>query len=163
MISKITPCLLFDTEAEDAARYYTGIFKNSKITSISRYPEFGQDIHGKPAGSVLMVSFELNGQSFTALNGGPDCEFNEAISFKIECETQEEVDYYWEKLSAGGDPQAQQCAWLKDKFGLSWQIVPKIIPAMLCDPDAAKSARVFQVIIEMKKPDFSALQRAYEG
>jgi predicted 3-demethylubiquinone-9 3-methyltransferase (glyoxalase superfamily) len=119
MSMKISPCLWFDHQAEDAARFYAAIFKGSKIDAISRYPEAGQEIHGKPPGSVLTVAFELNGQSFTALNGGPFFKFNEAVSFQIECMTQEEVDYYWERLSQGGDPQAQQCGWLKDKFGLS--------------------------------------------
>jgi predicted 3-demethylubiquinone-9 3-methyltransferase (glyoxalase superfamily) len=163
MTTKIAPCLWFDTEAEAAARYYIGIFKNSKITAISHYPETGQEIHGKPAGSVLLVAFELNGQSFTALNGGPQFKFSEAISLQVECEDQAEVDYYWEKLSAGGDPSAQQCGWVQDKYGLSWQVVPKVISTMLCDPDAAKAARVFQAIMPMKKIDIAALQRAYEG
>jgi predicted 3-demethylubiquinone-9 3-methyltransferase (glyoxalase superfamily) len=136
---KITPCLWFDHEAENAAKFYTTIFKNSKITAISRYPDTGQEIHGKPAGSVLTVAFELNGQSFTALNGGPHFKFNEAVSFQIECETQEEVDYYWEKLGVGGPPEAQQCGWVKDKFGLSWQVIPKVLPELLNDPDTAKS------------------------
>lgn len=163
MTNKIAPCLWFDTEAEAAARYYIGIFKNSKITAISHYPDNGQEIHGKPAGSVLLVAFELNGQSFTALNGGPQFKFTEAISFQVECEDQAEVDYYWENLSAGGDPSAQQCGWVQDKYGLSWQVVPKVIPAMLCDPDAARAARVFQAIMPMKKINIAALQRAYEG
>jgi predicted 3-demethylubiquinone-9 3-methyltransferase (glyoxalase superfamily) len=163
MPTKIAPCLWFDTEAEEAARYYIGIFKNSKITAISYYPEAGQEIHGKAAESVLTVSFELNGQSFTALNGGPHFKFNEAVSLQVECEDQAEVDYYWDKLSAGGDARAQQCGWVADKYGLSWQIVPKIIPRMLTDPDRAKSTRVFQAIMGMKKIDIAALERAYAG
>lgn len=162
MRTKISPCLWFDHEAEDAARFYTAIFRDSKITAISRYGEAGQEIHGKPPGSVLTVAFELNGQSFTALNGGPVFKFNEAISLQIECETQEEVDYYWEKLSEGGDPNAQQCGWLKDQFGLSWQVVPKILPELLTDPDPAKSQRAFQAMLQMKKLDFAALQRAFD-
>src|SRR3954447_14881204 len=110
------PCLWFDNQAEAAARFYISIFKNSKITAISRYPEAGKEIHGKPPGSVLTVAFELNGQPFTALNGGPVFKFNEAVSFQIECDNQAEVDYYWEKLNEGGDPNAQQCGWLKDKY-----------------------------------------------
>ena len=163
MKTKISPCLWFDHQAEDAARFYTGIFKDSKITAISRYPEVGQEIHGKPPGSVLTVAFELNGQSFTALNGGPVFKFNEAVSFQIECETQEEVDYYWERLSEGGAPQAQQCGWLADKFGLSWQVVPKVLPEMLMDPDTAKSQRAFQAMLQMKKLDIAGLQRAFAG
>ena len=160
---KISPCLWFDHEAEDAARYYTGIFNNSKITDISRYPDAGQEIHGKPAGSVMVAAFELDGQPFTALNGGPIFKFNEAVSFQIECETQEEVDYYWEKLSAGGDPNAQQCGWLKDKFGLSWQVVPKGMHEILNDPDTGKSKRAFEAMLQMKKLDIEGLQRAFAG
>jgi predicted 3-demethylubiquinone-9 3-methyltransferase (glyoxalase superfamily) len=163
MHTKISPCLWFDNEAEDAARFYTAIFKDSKIVAISRYPEAGQEIHGKPPGLVLTVAFELNGQPFTALNGGPMFKFNEAVSFQIECATQEEVDYYWERLSEAGDPQAQQCGWLKDKFGLCWQIVPKVLPELLTDPDTAKSQRAFQAMLQMKKLDIAGLQRAFAG
>jgi predicted 3-demethylubiquinone-9 3-methyltransferase (glyoxalase superfamily) len=163
MPSKITPCLWFDDEAEDAARFYTGIFKDSKISNISYYPDEGREVHGKPPGSVMVVAFELNGQSFTALNGGPHFKFNEAVSMQIECEDQEEVDYYWARLSEGGDPDAQQCGWLKDKFGLSWQVVPKIAIELFTDPDAAKSQRAFQAMLQMKKLDIAALQRAFAG
>ena len=163
MLSKITPCLWFDHQAEDAALFYTAIFRNSKITAISRYPETGQEIHGKPAGSVMVVAFELEGQSFTALNGGPHFKFNEAVSLQIECETQEEVDHFWERLSEGGDPAAQQCGWLKDKFGLSWQVVPKVLPQLLADPDTAKSQRAFQAMLPMKKLDIAGLQNAFAG
>jgi predicted 3-demethylubiquinone-9 3-methyltransferase (glyoxalase superfamily) len=163
MLAKISPCLWFDDQAEDAARFYIAVFKDAKITAISRYPDAGREIHGKPPGSVLTVAFELNGQSFTALNGGPQFVLNEAISFQIECETQEELDHYWEKLSAGGEPEAQQCGWLKDKFGVSWQVFPKFLPALLTDPDAAISQRVFQAMLEMKKLDIAALQRAVAG
>ena len=162
MHTKISPCLWFD-QAEDAARFYTAIFKDSKIVAISRYPEAGQEIHGKPPGSVMVVAFELNGQSFTALNGGPIFKFTEAVSFQIECASQEEVDYYWQRLSEAGDPEAQQCGWLKDKFGLSWQIVPKVLPELLTDPDTAKSQRVFQAMLKMKKLDIEGLQRAFAG
>jgi predicted 3-demethylubiquinone-9 3-methyltransferase (glyoxalase superfamily) len=161
--SKISPCLWFDNQAEEAARFYTAIFKDSKITAVSRYPEAGQEIHGKPPGSVMTVAFELDGQSFTALNGGPIFKFNEAISLQIECETQGEVDYYWEKLSAGGPPEAQQCGWVKDQFGLSWQVVPKVLPELLTDPDTAKSQRAFQSMLQMKKLDIAGLQRAFAG
>jgi predicted 3-demethylubiquinone-9 3-methyltransferase (glyoxalase superfamily) len=161
--AKITPCLWFDDQAEDAARFYATIFKDSKIVAISRYSEAGQEIHQKPAGSVLTVTFELNGHSFTALNGGPHFKFNEAVSFQIECATQEEVDYFWERLSQGGDPEAQQCGWVKDKFGLSWQIVPKVLPELLSNPDAVKSQRAFQAMLKMKKLDIKGLQRAFAG
>jgi len=163
MLHKISPCLWFDTQAEEAARFYTSIFKDSKITAVSRYPDTGQEIHGKPAGSVLTVVFELEGQSFTALNGGPQFQFSPAVSFQIECATQEELDYYWEKLSADGDPAAQQCGWLADRFGLSWQVVPKILPELLTSADTAGSKRVFQAVLQMKKLDIAALRRAFAG
>jgi predicted 3-demethylubiquinone-9 3-methyltransferase (glyoxalase superfamily) len=159
----ITPCLWFDTQAEEAARYYTSIFKNSKLGNISRYDEAGHDVHGKPAGSVLTVEFELNGQRFTALNGGPHFKFNEAVSFQIMCESQEEVDYYWNKLSEGGDPKAQQCGWLKDKFGLSWQVIPTEMIQMLSDKDREKRSRAMEAMLQMKKLDVRELRRAYEG
>ena len=161
MTAKITPCLWFDHEAEDAARFYTGIFEDSKIVSIARYPDAGQEIHGKAPGSVPIVEFELRGQSFTALNGGPTHKFNEAVSLQIDGKTQEEVDYFWERLSEGGDPNAQQCGWVKDKFGLSWQIVPNVLPKMLVDLDASRSERVFQAMLGMKKLDIAALERAF--
>jgi len=163
MLNKISPCLWFDTQAEDAARFYTSIFKDSKITAVSRYPDAGQETHGKPVGSVLTVVFELEGQSFTALNAGPHFQFSPAVSFQVDCATQEELDYYWEKLSAGGDPTAQQCGWLADRFGLSWQIVPGILPKLLTNPDTAASQRVFQAVMQMKKLDIAALQRAFVG
>ena len=162
-IHKISPCLWFDDRGEEAARFYVGIFKNSKILEISRYSEAGQEVHGRPPGSVMVVSFELNGQPFTALNGGPHFKFSEAISFQVFCETQEEVDHYWSKLSAGGDPNAQQCGWLKDKFGLSWQVVPTVLTTMLMDPDPAKSKRAMEALLQMKKLDIEKLQRAYAG
>ena len=141
-MQKITPCLWFDDQAEAAVVFYTAIFKNSKIVNVSRYGEAGQKIHGKPVGSVMTMAFELDGQTFTALNGGPMFKFNEAISFQVSCETQDEVDYYWEKLSEGGDEKAQGCGWLKDKYGVSWQIVPDILPKLINDPDTEKSKRV---------------------
>jgi predicted 3-demethylubiquinone-9 3-methyltransferase (glyoxalase superfamily) len=162
-LQPITPCLWFDTQAEEAARYYTGIFKSSKIGTITRYGEAGREVHKKPAGTVMTVQFELNGQPFTALNGGPDFKFNEAISFQIMCRTQDEVDHYWNKLSAGGDPQAQVCGWLKDKFGLSWQVVPTVLAEMMADPDKEKSGRVMEALLQMKKLDIAELERAYEG
>ena len=162
MPTKITPCLWFDHEAEAAARFYTSVFKNSKIGVISRYGEAGKEVHGRPAGSVMTVEFELDGQSFTALNGGPIFKFNEAVSLQIECATQEEVDYYWAKLSEGGDPSAQQCGWLKDQFGLSWQVVPKIMAHLFKEPGPGAD-RAMQAMLQMKKLDIAELERAYRG
>jgi predicted 3-demethylubiquinone-9 3-methyltransferase (glyoxalase superfamily) len=162
-LQSITPCLWFDDQAEDAAKLYTSIFKNSQIGAISRYGEAGREIHGKPPGSVLTVAFELDGQSFTALNGGPVFKFNEAISLMVNCDSQEEIDYYWEKLSAGGDPSAQQCGWLKDQFGLSWQVVPTALTALMSDPDPAKSGRAMAALMQMKKLDIAELKRAAAG
>jgi predicted 3-demethylubiquinone-9 3-methyltransferase (glyoxalase superfamily) len=159
----IVPCLWFDTQAEEAARFYTGIFPNSRIGTISRYGEAGQDVHGRPPGSVMVVEFELNGQPFTALNGGPHFRFNEAISFQIMCRTQEEVDHYWNRLSEGGDPAAQQCGWLKDKYGVSWQVVPTVVAEMMSHPDREKSERAMEALLKMKKLDIAALQRAFAG
>ncbi len=161
-VQRITPCLWFDSEAEEAARLYVGVFKNSRITSVSRYGEAGREVHGKAPGTVMTVAFELDGQPFTALNGGPLFKFTEAISFQVPCETQDEVDYYWDKLSAGGDQQAQQCGWLKDKFGLSWQIVPSALTDMLTDPDGRKSQRVMAAMLQMKKIELEILEEAYQ-
>ena len=161
--SKIAPCLWFDDEAEPAAAFYTGIFPNSRIGTVLRYSEVGQEFHGKPAGSVMTVAFELDGLSFTALNGGPLFRFNEAVSLQVYCETQQEIDHYWEKLSAGGDENAQQCGWLKDRYGLSWQIVPLVLLDMLQDPAPEKSQRAMAALFQMKKLDIAALQRAYAG
>ena len=163
LIQKITPCLWFDDQAAQAAKFYTEIFKNSKIKKIPRYGKEGYQIHRKPEGSVMTVEFELDGQALTALNGGPVFKFNEAISFQVDCATQEEVDYYWEKLSEGGDENAQQCGWLKDRYGLSWQIVPRALLEMLNDPDAKKSQRVMAAMLRMKKIDIETLKRAYAG
>jgi len=160
-MQKITPCLWFDSNAEEAVNFYTSIFKNSKIGNISRYGEAGYEIHGKPAGTVLTMEFELNGQAFTALNGGPMFKFNEAISFQVSCESQEEIDYYWGKLSEGGDEKAQQCGWLKDKYGVSWQIVPTVLGEMLADKDANKTERVMTALLKMKKIDIERLKEAY--
>jgi len=154
-MTKITPFLWFDTQAEEAARFYVSIFKNSKIGKISRYGEGGPG----PAGSVMTVEFELDGQRFIALNGGPHFKFNEAISFSIDCKTQSEVDELWKKLSAGG--QEVQCGWLKDKYGLSWQVVPAILGEMLNDPDPAKAKRVMAALLKMKKIDIDELKKAY--
>jgi len=160
---RIGICLWFDNQAEDAARFYTGIFKDSKIHGVTRYGKAGFEVHKRPAGSVMTVDFELNGQRFTALNGGPLFKFNEAVSIEVHCESQKEVDYYWEKLTAGGDPNAQQCGWLKDKFGVSWQVVPDGMDEMLGDPNSAKSQRAFAAMMDMKKLDIGALKKAYDG
>ena len=161
-MEKITPCLWFDSNAEEAVNFYTAIFKNSKIGKISRYGKEGYEIHGKPEGTVLTVEFELNGQRFTALNGGPLFKFNEAISFQVGCESQEELDYYWGKLSEGGDKNAQRCGWLKDKYGVSWQIIPSILGEMLQDKNAKKSASVMKALLQMGKLDIKTLKQAYE-
>jgi predicted 3-demethylubiquinone-9 3-methyltransferase (glyoxalase superfamily) len=158
-MQRITPCLWFDDQAEEAVGFYTAIFKNSRIGTIARYGEAGHEIHGKPAGSVMTVAFELDGQTFTALNGGPDFKFNEAISLQINCETQEEVDYYWEKLTEGGDEKAQQCGWLKDRYGVSWQVVPKALIEMLTAPDYEKSQKAMEAMLQMKKIDIEKLRR----
>ena len=162
-MQKITSCLWFDNQAEDAARFYTSIFKNSRIGRISRYGKEGKEIHKQPEGTAMTVEFELEGQTFTGLNGGPVFKFNEAVSFQVHCETQEEIDYYWEKLSAGGDKNAQQCGWLKDRFGLSWQVVPRILGELMTDPDPEKSQRVMKAVLQMKKLDLPEIKRAYEG
>ena len=162
-IQKITPCLWFDNQAEEAAKLYTAIFKNSKIGRITRYGKEGYEIHGRPEGTVMTVEFEIEGQVFTALNGGPVFKFTEAISFQVHCGTQAEVDYYWERLSRGGDEKAQQCGWLKDKYGVSWQIVPMILGELLNDPDTRRSERVMKALLQMKKIDIKALKQAYDG
>jgi predicted 3-demethylubiquinone-9 3-methyltransferase (glyoxalase superfamily) len=139
------------------------VFKNSKITSIARYSAAGQETHRKPAGSVMTVAFELDGQPLTALNGGPEFRFNEAVSLQVNCDTQEEVDYYWERLSEGGDPRAQQCGWLKDKYGLSWQVVPTALTEMVKDHDSEKAERAMEAMLRMKKLDIRELERAAAG
>jgi predicted 3-demethylubiquinone-9 3-methyltransferase (glyoxalase superfamily) len=158
---KITPCLWFDNEAEDAAKLYTTVFANSRIKQISRYTEAGREIHGKAPGSVMVVEFELEGQTFTALNGGPQFKFDEAVSFQVMCDTQDEIDHFWARLSEGG--KEGPCGWLKDRFGLSWQVVPSVLPQMMKDADGAKSGRVMNAIMTMKKLDLNALQRAYSA
>ena len=156
-MQKITPFLWFDKEAEEAMNFYVSIFKNSKVKGVTHYGEAGPG----PAGTVMTASFELDGQEFVALNGGPHFKFTEAVSFVVNCETQAEVDEFWEKLSAGG--KTVQCGWLKDKFGLSWQIVPTALPRMLTDKDPEKSKRVFNAMMKMVKIDIAALQRAYDA
>jgi len=162
-IQKINPCLWFDNQAEEAAKFYVSVFEGSKIGRISRYGEAGKETHKKPAGSVMTVEFELDGHPFTALNGGPDFKFNEAISFMVHCETQAQIDYFWEKLGAGGDPAAQVCGWLKDRFGVSWQITPAEMGAWMADPDRAKAERTMTALLTMKKLDLAALKKAHDG
>jgi predicted 3-demethylubiquinone-9 3-methyltransferase (glyoxalase superfamily) len=161
-MQKIIPCLWFDDKAEEAVTFYASVFKNSKIGDVTRYGKDGYEIHRREAGSVLTVEFEIEGQKFVALNGGPVFKFNEAISFQVRCETQKEIDFYWEKLSEGGDMQAQQCGWLKDKYGVSWQIVPIVLGKMLQDKDTKKSDRVMKALLQMRKLEIMALMRAYE-
>lgn len=162
-VKKITTNLWFDNQAEEAAKFYTSVFKNSSIGAITRYGKEGFEIHGRPAGSVMTIEFELEGQQFLGLNGGPHFKFNEAISFIITCETQKELDYYWDKLTEGGDEKAQMCGWLKDKFGLSWQVVPTGMNEMLKDENSEKSQRAMRAMLQMKKPDIAALHKAYDG
>jgi predicted 3-demethylubiquinone-9 3-methyltransferase (glyoxalase superfamily) len=159
---KIAPCLWFDNQGEDAAKYYVGIFKNSRIVSVSRYPKAGQEVHHQPEGAVLTVAFELDGCPFTALNGGPIFKFSEAISLQIFVDDQKELDYYWDKLTPGGDPKAQVCGWLKDKYGLSWQVVPKKLIDWWEKP-GEKTERAFAAMMKMGKLDIAALERAYNG
>lgn len=156
-MQKITPFLWFDSQAEDAANFYVSVFKNSKVKAVSRYGDAGPG----PKGSVMTVAFELNGQDFTALNAGPQFKFSPAISFVVNCETQEEVDHYWEKLSAGG--RTDQCGWLTDKFGLSWQVVPTILGKLMSSGDARKGERVMKALLQMKKLDVAALQQAADS
>jgi predicted 3-demethylubiquinone-9 3-methyltransferase (glyoxalase superfamily) len=161
MPSQITPCLWFDGQAGEAAKFYTSFFKDGKVIHTQYYGEAGKEVHGQNPGTVMLVEFELNGQKFTALNGGPQFKFNEAISFRVDCEDQKEVDYYWQKLSEDGDPDKQECGWVRDRYGVSWQIVPKVLSQMLGGPDAAKSQRVFKAMLGMKKLDITALEAAY--
>lgn len=157
-MQKITPFLWFDKEAEEAANFYASIFKNSKVNKVTRYTESSSKASHQPTGSVMTVAFELNGQNFTAINGGPIFKFTEAISFVVDCDTQEELDHYWNKLSEGGDPKSQVCGWLKDKYGLSWQIVPSALGELLSD--SSRSERVMSALMKMKKIDIKTLQEA---
>jgi predicted 3-demethylubiquinone-9 3-methyltransferase (glyoxalase superfamily) len=163
MLTKITPCLWFDTQAEEAANFYVSIFPDSKITAIARFPESGHEVHGQRAGSVMTVAFDLGAHSFIGLNGGPYFKFTEAISLTIECARQEEVDYYWGKLSEGGDPESQQCGWVKDRFGLSWQIVPNLLPEIYVHGEPEVRERVFSAMLQMRKLDIPTLERAARG
>ena len=159
-MQKFTPCLWFDSNAEEAARFYVSVFRDSRIVSIARYGEAGAKASGKPLGSVMTVSFRLDGQDFLALNGGPEFTFSPAVSFIANCETQEEIDRLWANLSEGGEEV--ECGWLKDKYGVSWQIVPTVLGEMMQDKDAARSDRVMRALVRMKKLDIAALKRAYE-
>jgi predicted 3-demethylubiquinone-9 3-methyltransferase (glyoxalase superfamily) len=159
---RISPCLWFADEAEEAARFYTGIFKHSRIVTTTRYGKAGFEAHHRPAGSVMTVVFELDGQTFTGLNGGPVFTFNEAISLQVFCANQQEIDYYWEKLGAGGDPAAQQCGWLKDRYGVSWQIVPENMDEFFKDAESPGAAAAMEAMLPMKKLDIATLQRAFE-
>ena len=161
-MQKITPFLWFDNQAEEAAKFYTSVFKNSKVGKSTRYGEAAEKAAGRPAGSVMTVEFELEGQKFTALNGGPVFKFNESISFVVNCETQEEVDYLWEKLTADGGKEVE-CGWLRDKYGLSWQIVPTVLIEMLQDKDHEKAERVMKAMLQMQKIDIEKLKAVYRG
>ena len=160
---RISPCLWFDDQAEQAVAFYTGIFPNSRIVKIARYGKVGYEIHKRPAGSVMTIAFELDGQSFTALNGGPIFKFSEAVSLQVNCDTQKEIDDYWTRLSAGGDEKAQQCGWLKDRYGLSWQIVPDIMDELFTNENSPGTQRATEAMLKMKKIDIAALRRAHDG
>ncbi len=158
---QITPCLWFDKNAEDAVNFYITVFKNSKITAIVRFGNAGQEVHGGTPGAVLAIDFELDGQKFSCLNGGPQFKFSEAVSFQVPCETQEEIDYYWTALTKGGSES--DCGWLRDKFGLSWQVFPRRLLEMLRDPDRAKADRAMSAMLKMSKIDLATIERAYAG
>ncbi len=162
-MQKITSNFWFDTQAEDAAKFYTSVFKNSSIGRITYYGKEGYEIHGMKEGTVMTIEFLIEGQQFTGLNGGPIFKFNESISFIVNCETQKEVDYFWEKLGEGGDEKAKVCGWLKDKFGVSWQIVPVVLTNMIHDKDHTKTERVVKAMMQMKKLDIAALEKAFAG
>lgn len=159
-MDRLVPCLWFDHQAEEAATFYVSVFKHSKITAVSRFTKAGFETHHRPAGSVMTVDFELDGQRFTALNGGPAFTFSEAISFQVFCETQQDIDYYWEKLSQGGDAKAQQCGWLKDRYGVSWQVIPRMMNDLFTDHKSGKSERAMEAMLRMKKINIAELERA---
>jgi predicted 3-demethylubiquinone-9 3-methyltransferase (glyoxalase superfamily) len=161
-MQKITPFLWFDHQAEEAAKFYASIFKNSKIARVLRYDEEAAKASGQPVGSVLTIEFEIEGQKFVALNGGPQFKFNESVSFVVNCETQKEVDYFWEELTADGGEESQ-CGWLKDKFGLSWQVTPTVLIDMLHDKDSERAERVMKAMLQMQKIDIGKLKAAYRG
>jgi predicted 3-demethylubiquinone-9 3-methyltransferase (glyoxalase superfamily) len=160
-MQKIIPCLWFDDKAEEAAAFYASVFNDAKILAVTHYGKEGKEVHGRPEGSVLTVELQLQGQRFTLMNGGPLFTFSEAVSFIVSCKTQEEVDHYWEKLSAV--KESEQCGWLKDKYGVSWQIVPEILEGLMSDKDKEKAGRVMNALLEMKKLDIKGLQDAYDG
>lgn len=162
-LGKITTCLWFDGKAEEAADYYTSIFKNSKITQVQRYTKDGQEVHGQPEGKVMVVRFSLDGHPFVGLNGGPLFKFNEAVSFQVDCADQDEVDYFWEKLGEGGDESKRRCGWLEDKFGVSWQVIPKKFIELVSGPDKDAVGRVTVAMMKMQKLDVAELERAYDG
>ncbi|MCH1626531.1 VOC family protein [Ferdinandcohnia quinoae] len=162
-IQKITTNLWFDTQAEEAAKFYTSIFSNSKLGRITRYGKERHEINGIEEGTVMTVEFDLEGQAFIALNGGPQYKFTEAISFVVNCDSQDELDYYWEKLSEGGDEKAQVCGWLKDKYGVSWQIIPRSLTEMVSDPNPIKAEKVMKAMLQMKKININMLRQAYKG
>ena len=162
-VQKISSCLWFNDEAEEAVKFYTSVFKNSKIGRINRYGKEGYEIHGKKEGAVMTIEFWLENQGFVALNGGNQFKFNEAVSFIVNCDSQKEIDYYWEKLKQGGDEKAQVCGWLKDKYSLSWQIVPESLPGMLSNSDSEKSQRVMKELLQMKKIDMTTLEKAFSS
>lgn len=162
-VQKITPFLWFNGAAESAAKFYISIFANSRIVTTSRYDESSAKASGQPEGSVMIVEFELDGQKFTAINGGPHFQMSGAVSFVIDCETQQEVDHFWNHLAEGGPVEAQQCGWVRDRFGVTWQVVPTVLPKLLGDPDPAKAQRTMQAMLTMKKFDIAGLQRAHDG
>ncbi len=162
-VGQITPYLWFDGQAEEAARFYVALFADSSLDEVSRYTEAGREVHGREPGSAMTVHFRLAGQSFVGLNGGPQFPFTEAVSFMVTCETQAELDALWERLTEGGDPAAQQCGWCKDRFGVSWQVVPSALGRYLGDPDPGRAARATEAMLRMKKLDLAALERAAEG
>ncbi|MBK8002556.1 MAG: VOC family protein [Gemmatimonadetes bacterium] len=162
-LRRISPCLWFADQAEQAANFYVGVFPNSRITAITRYGEAGKEIHRRAAGSVMTIAFELDGQPLTALNGGPIFQFNEAVSLQVFCDTQDEIDHYWRQLGAGGDPNAQVCGWLKDRWGLSWQVVPRVMETWFEQGMDAAAERAMVAMLAMKKMDIAALEKAYRG
>lgn len=159
-IQRITPFLWFDTQAEEAASFYTSIFPSSRIVTTTRYGKAAAQAAGRPEGSVMTIAFQLDGQDFSAINGGPHFKFTEAISFVVNCQTSAEVDHYWARLSEGGDEKAQQCGWLKDRYGVSWQVVPTVLVQLLSDPDPERARRAMEAMLKMKKIDIDALRRA---
>ncbi len=157
-IQRFSNCLWFDDNAEEAVRFYTSVFDNSRTVATARYSREGAEVSGQPEGSVMTVAFQLDGQDFIALNGGPSFKFNEAVSIVVNCETQEEIDRYWKRLGEGGDEKSQQCGWLKDRFGVSWQVTPRLVQELMADPD--KAPKVMKAILKMKKIDLEALRKA---